>query len=98
MGLEPPHPNPLGGFAALSGIFRQSRNTSILRPEALMGFGKAREERALPLPILRSAPLSRCGALEKIRHQSIEPVGLVPMYPVRAVVEDMEFCVRQGFQ
>ena len=30
----------------------------ILRPLGLMGFGKSREERALPLPILRSAPLS----------------------------------------
>src|SRR5882724_1955773 len=29
----------------------------ILRPLRLMGFGKSREERALPLPILRSAIL-----------------------------------------
>jgi len=33
-------------------------NPIILRSEALMGFGKAREERALPLPILQIAPLS----------------------------------------
>src|SRR6266853_838495 len=35
-----------------------SRSLSFLRPVGLMGFGKSREERALPLPILRSVPLT----------------------------------------
>src|SRR3954468_15625483 len=36
-----------------------SRILSLLRPVGLMGFGKSREERALPLPILRSVRLTK---------------------------------------
>src|SRR4051794_23659450 len=35
-----------------------SRNLSFLRPVGLMGFGKSREERALPLPILQPTLLA----------------------------------------
>ena len=38
------------------------------------------------------------GAAQKSRDQLVEPVGLIPLHPMCAFVEDMEFRMRQGFQ
>src|SRR6266446_10096632 len=50
------------------------------------------------LPMYSTEYSSRRGAAQKIRHQSIEPIRLIPMHPMRAVVENMEFRAGQGFQ
>src|SRR5712671_5509781 len=55
----------------------------ILRPLGLMGFGKSREERALPLPILRSAPLLPTAHTNvRVAHPACDFVatGLVPSF------------------
>src|SRR5262249_20812295 len=37
-------------------------------------------------------------ALEKIRHQTVESIRLIPLHPVGALIEQMKFCIRNELE
>jgi hypothetical protein len=37
-------------------------------------------------------------ALEKIRHQTVESIRLIPLHPVGALIEQVKFCVRNQLE